>query len=266
MSNTIFFKIDFNVKSFRPVLLPAQEEALSETLESYADIAEIVIPDEVCMRYPMKSVFATNDYTYGTDRVLKINSVHILHYEEVTYYHGVDTAVQPNLTDLDKYFEYLINQGQEALATKLNSGFAGAGLVYDLAAKVAEIKSVPGTTAAVAGFREELQAKYPIPALKATGFHIEQDTWDLMIRNAVRMENTLMVGATGTGKTELIQHLADSMGKKLYIVDMGTVQDAQSALLGVHRLNDKGFSEFDYAPFAKYIQEDCIILLDELSR
>jgi len=47
---------------------------------------------------------------------------------------------------------------------------------------------------------------------------------------------------------------------------MGTVHDAQSALLGVHRIGSSGTSEFDYAPFVGHIQEEGIVLLDELSR
>jgi MoxR-like ATPase len=47
---------------------------------------------------------------------------------------------------------------------------------------------------------------------------------------------------------------------------MGTVQDAQSALLGVHTLNKEGISEFKHAPFVKYIQSGGIVLADELNR
>jgi hypothetical protein len=56
------------------------------------------------------------------------------------------------------------------------------------------------------------------------------------------------------------------MEKPLSIQDMGTVQDAQSALLGVHRLNKEGHSDFDYAPFVGHIQREGIVLLDELNR
>lgn len=56
------------------------------------------------------------------------------------------------------------------------------------------------------------------------------------------------------------------MEKELFIQDMGTVQDAQSALLGVHRLNKEGHSAFEYAPFVGHIKSEGIILLDELSR
>jgi MoxR-like ATPase len=76
----------------------------------------------------------------------------------------------------------------------------------------------------------------------------------------------LLVGPTGSGKTELVSHIARAMEKPLSIQDMGTVQDAQSALLGVHRLNKEGHSDFDYAPFVGHIQRDGIVLLDELNR
>ncbi len=56
------------------------------------------------------------------------------------------------------------------------------------------------------------------------------------------------------------------MKLSLNIQDMGTVQDAQSALLGVHRIDSHGHSEFDYAPFVEHIQTPGIVLLDEISR
>ena len=52
----------------------------------------------------------------------------------------------------------------------------------------------------------------------------------------------------------------------MHIQDMGTVQDAQSALLGVHRLNKEGHSVFEYAPFVGHIKSGGIVLLDELNR
>ncbi len=267
MSNTIFFKIDFSGKTFKPVVLPKQEDQISETLENYSDIAEIIYPEEQCMRFPMKSVFASDDWVFNADRVLKINSVKIMHYNDVVYYHGVAPEIQVNIAVLDRYMDYLLEEGEAAFAKTICEGFAAVGMVIDLDAKLTAAKPVVEEEATTGGgFRAHIEATYPTPDMKKTGFHVEQDIWNLLIRNGLRMENTLMIGPTGTGKTEVLQHVADALGKKLHIVDMGTIQDAQSALLGVHRLNEKGFSEFDYAPFAQYIQEDCIILLDELSR
>lgn len=114
---------------------------------------------------------------------------------------------------------------------------------------------------------EFIKKRYPVPNSSKTGFHIEQDVWNLLVRNVMRGENTLLIGPTGAGKTEIVAILAEVMGKNMFIQDMGTVQDAQSALLGVHRLNKDGHSEFDFAPFVGHVQEEnSIVLLDELSR
>jgi len=86
------------------------------------------------------------------------------------------------------------------------------------------------------------------------------------VRNVLRGENIMLIGDTGTGKTEIVKHLAKALEKDLFIQDMGTVQDAQSALLGVHTLNKEGISEFKHAPFVGHIQSGGIVLLDELSR
>jgi MoxR-like ATPase len=87
-----------------------------------------------------------------------------------------------------------------------------------------------------------------------------------MVRNVLRGENTMVIGPTGSGKTEMIALLAKTMAKELNIQDMGTVQDAQSALLGVHRLNNEGHSEFEFAPFISHVQAGGVVLLDELNR
>jgi MoxR-like ATPase len=267
MANTIFFKIDFSGKTFKPALLPKQEYQISEDLESYADLRDFIIPDESCMRFPMKTVLASDDWTFNSDKVLKINTIKVIHYGEIVYYHGVAPEMQVSINTVDMYVDYLIEQGETSFAKTISDCFAGVGLVLDFDAKIAKAKEEEVATATAAGgFKAHIEATYPTPDMKKTGFHVEQNIWNLLIRNGLRMENTMLIGPTGTGKTEVLQHVAEALGKKLYIVDMGTVQDAQSALLGVHRLNEKGFSEFDYAPFAKYIQEDCIILLDELSR
>jgi MoxR-like ATPase len=60
--------------------------------------------------------------------------------------------------------------------------------------------------------------------------------------------------------------VAKALGKDLHYQDAGTIQDAQSALIGVHRLDKSGSSVFDYAPFVSYIQSGNPILIDEINR
>jgi len=55
------------------------------------------------------------------------------------------------------------------------------------------------------------------------------------------------------------------MERELSIQDMGTIFDAQSSLLGVHRIKE-GASVFEYAPFVSSIKGGGIVLLDEINR
>ena len=216
MSNTIFFKIDFAGKTFKPAVLPKQESIISETLENYADIAEIVFPEEACMRFPMKTVFASDDWVFNSDRVLKINTAKAVHYNDVTYYHGIAPEMQVNIKIVDAYVDLLLEDGQEPFAKTIVDSFAAVGLIIDLEAKKAAVVA-PAAAGGPAGggFKAHIEATYPTPDMKKTGFHVEQDIWNLLIRNGLRMENTLMIGPTGTGKTEVLQHVADALGKNL---------------------------------------------------
>lgn len=111
-----------------------------------------------------------------------------------------------------------------------------------------------------------IKSNFPRPTVAKCGFHVDEELWILLVRNVLRRENTMIIGPTGTGKTELINLVAEGMGFNLHIQDMGTVIDASSTLQGVHRIKD-GKSIFDFAPYAKYIADPkSIILLDELNR
>ena len=75
----------------------------------------------------------------------------------------------------------------------------------------------------------------------------------------------MLIGPTGTGKTEIIMKICDELGLDCHIYDMGSMQDPLTDLLGSHRL-ENGSSIFDYAKFVEDIQKPGVILLDELSR
>lgn len=98
------------------------------------------------------------------------------------------------------------------------------------------------------------------------GFYVDAKNWYVLLRNIQNQINTMLIGPTGTGKTELILLACDKLGIDCSVYDMGSMYDPVAGLLGVHRLNESGSSVFDYAKFTQDIQKPGVILLDELSR
>ena len=109
------------------------------------------------------------------------------------------------------------------------------------------------------------ERRYVTPSVGSDGFSISDDNWRLLLRNILTGTNTMMIGPTGTGKTELVMLACRKLGIECNVYNMGTIFDPISELLGVHRLVG-GSSTFDYAKFAKDVQKPGVILLDELSR
>ena len=108
--------------------------------------------------------------------------------------------------------------------------------------------------------------KMNAPTIEDEGFHIVDKDWYLLVRNIKSKVNTMMVGPSGTGKTELVMLACKKLGLDCHVYDMGSMYDPVSGLLGVHRLQKGGESVFDYAKFTQDIQKPGVILLDELSR
>lgn len=104
------------------------------------------------------------------------------------------------------------------------------------------------------------------PTIKDDGFFVSEENWFLLIRNILNQVNTMIVGPTGTGKTEIVMLACRKLGIDCFVYDMGSMYDPVAGLLGVHRLQRGGVSVFDYAKFTQDIQKPCVILLDELSR
>ena len=103
------------------------------------------------------------------------------------------------------------------------------------------------------------------PTIDDNGFYVNTMNWKYIVRNIIKKKNTILIGPTGTGKTELIFEVAKQLGLECNTYDMGAMQDPLTDLLGTHRLVN-GNSVFDTAKFVDDIQKPGIILLDELSR
>jgi RNAse (barnase) inhibitor barstar len=107
--------------------------------------------------------------------------------------------------------------------------------------------------------------KFAPPSLEANGFYVDTELWYYLLRALWQKENVLLTGDTGTGKTELVQLVTNSLKMQCDIFDMA-ISNPTSALCGNHRINENGHSEFQYSRFALKIQEAGVKLLDELSR
>ena len=178
----------------------------------------------------------------------------------------------------------------------LESGYYSTGRIFPLGLRDDEYKSpdhrpneamqrayeiyIGTTEGSDGGFREEVEdyetktsclyrmkrnKELKCPDVK-DGFYVDPDNWYLLLRNITNQVNTMMIGPTGTGKTELVLLACEKLGIPCHVYDMGSMYDPVAGLLGVHRLQEGGVSTFDYAKFTQDISEPGVVLLDELSR
>lgn len=127
-----------------------------------------------------------------------------------------------------------------------------------------EIKSELPKVHSGVSLLKTIKKNYTCPGIDS-GFYVKEKTWNYLVRNILKKKNTLLLGPTGTGKTDIIIRIAKSLNIELNIYDMGAMIDPLTDLLGTHRIKD-GNSVFDYAKFVSDVQKPGIILLDELSR
>lgn len=100
-------------------------------------------------------------------------------------------------------------------------------------------------------------------------FKIKLGTYEILKHNIEHCVNTMLIGPTGTGKTEVISNIADVFGLPITIFDMGTMTDPVMGLVGTHVITVKDgvtHSEFRRSRFSDVIQQPGIVLLDEISR
>jgi hypothetical protein len=100
-------------------------------------------------------------------------------------------------------------------------------------------------------------------------FKVPKGIHDILKRNIDKSVNTMLLGATGVGKTELAAKIAWGLGKEVHIFDMGTMTDPITGLVGSHIIyvkDGKTVSEFRKSRFSEVIQKECVVILDEISR
>lgn len=160
--------------------------------------------------------------------------------------------------DMQRAYEMFIGLSS---GTTFTRGFGGFDPAYDYE----EPTSTPTKRKSLLD-KMKSNKEFAVPTTKKDGFYVNPDDWYLLLRNITNHVNTMMIGPTGSGKTELVLLACERLGVPCKVYDMGAMYDPVAGLLGTHRLQKGGESVFDYARFTQDIQEPCVILLDELSR
>lgn len=139
------------------------------------------------------------------------------------------------------------------------------GVVLD-AAKEAEIsEAISNGLEAIA---EKVQIKGDNVTLNGY-FKLARGTFEILRHNIEHGVNTMLIGPTGTGKTEVVANLAKVFNLPITIFDMGTMTDPVMGLVGTHVITVKDgvtSSEFRRSRFSEVIQQPGIVMLDEISR
>lgn len=113
------------------------------------------------------------------------------------------------------------------------------------------------------------KARKPTTYNAIGAFLIEKGVFSVLEYNIKHKINTMLLGPTGVGKTEMIAAVAKAMKKDMTIFDMGTMTDPIMSLVGTHVISVKDgitSSEFVKSRFSEVIQKPGIVVLDELSR
>lgn len=261
--------IDGTSYQIKPV---ANQKALEGKLKGKLEDLRVTGPVVEFAKAPVGTLFISKSYDFPEEGHLHVmaDKLYSMWYNGFVF--PIGNATTPEFAEMAKYVaEHMVDNAEYGadVARQYAEAVKPYGIELDIEAIINPPlpEPTPGISLpAIGNLKRTIASSYPLPNYEETGFYINPDVWFLLVRNVLRKENTLLVGPTGSGKTEILSYLAKAVNKDLHIQDMGTVQDAQSALLGVHRINSEGHSAFDYAPFVSHIKSGGIVLLDELNR
>ena len=91
--------------------------------------------------------------------------------------------------------------------------------------------------------------------------------WKLLVRTVLRGKNIMLTGPSGEGKTLSVHALKAALGRPFFYINLGNMQDPQTALIGKTHFKEGEGTHFEESYFVKALKTpNAIILLDEFSR
>ena len=106
-----------------------------------------------------------------------------------------------------------------------------------------------------------------IRSLKPEGFVGHDVQWMLAVRSALKGRPTLISGFRGTGKTLLVDSVANALQRPLFKFDFGATQDARASLIGNVHFDEETGKYLSDSEFIRAIQpEGAVIMLDNYIR
>jgi len=107
--------------------------------------------------------------------------------------------------------------------------------------------------------------KVPMPDPKY--FFVERAVWETVLYDMVHGKNMLVVGPSGSGKSELMYIAAKAIDLPLAAFNMGAMSEPRLALVGATHFSKESGTFFNESRFIRHVRQTRgVILLDEISR
>lgn len=98
-------------------------------------------------------------------------------------------------------------------------------------------------------------------------FFVHPEHWRQLCFAGVHGQNALLIGHSGTGKTELLDLAATALNRPCFVINFGATSEPRTALLGATHFNSSTGTWFAESAFLRAVQTPyTLIILDELSR
>jgi len=98
-------------------------------------------------------------------------------------------------------------------------------------------------------------------------FYVSKEDWEQCIYAVKEGINILLMGASGSGKSELCYLVSQAMGREIVPFNLGACSEPRTTLIGNTHFNREKGTWFQESRFVKAVQsEEGVVLLDEITR